>query len=343
MKTLLNAIIFFFVSSLAYAAAIDGGWHGKTDRTEMLLNFKTEGKKLTGIMYTSGADHPITDGKVNGSDFSFSITSNNNKIPVKGKIEGDQISLTLAYPDKPSTGLLNRVEAGKPMPVIMKARMTEKYDPVKVITPGAYPGQAAPPSDALVLFDGKDLSKWKGRDGEAKWNVHDGAFTVNKGTGDIETKDVFNDFQLHIEWKIPENITGQGQSRGNSGVFMQGIYELQVLDSHNNDTYTNGQAGSIYKQTPPLVNAMRKPGEWNVYDVIFTAPRFKEDQTILFPARITVLHNGVVVQKDFELHGNTPNVGFPKYTQHGKGPIKLQDHGDPSEPISYRNIWIREL
>lgn len=212
------------------------------------------------------------------------------------------------------------------------------------------PGSATPnaaiaaPADAIILFDGKDLSKWKGRDGgSAKWDVKNGVFTVKKGTGDIQTKQEFNDFQLHIEWAIPAVISGQGQGRGNSGIFLQGIYELQVLDSYNNRTYSNGQAGSIYKQSAPLVNAMQKPGEWNIYDVIYTAPRFKEDGSVFSPARVTVLHNGIVIQNDTEIKGNTAYIGLPSYTKHGKGPIKLQDHGDPSEPISYRNIWIREL
>jgi hypothetical protein len=240
----------------------------------------------------------------------------------------------------------NQSQGQVPAPMPMTPEMTEFWEPeVKVVTPGkvATDVMAAPPSDAIVLFNGKDLSRWKGKDGDAKWKVENGAFTVVKGTGDIETKDTFEDFQLHIEWKIPTDIQGQSQGRGNSGIFMQGIYELQVLDNYNNRTYANGQAGSIYKQTPPLVNAMRKPGEWNVYDVIYTAPRFKEDGALLTPARITVLHNGVLVQNNFELRGDTPYIGLPKYTKHGKGPIKLQDHGDPSKPISFRNIWLREL
>ncbi|MDO1447138.1 DUF1080 domain-containing protein [Rhodocytophaga aerolata] len=233
-----------------------------------------------------------------------------------------------------------------PEPMPMKPQMTEFWEPEpKVVTPGAVPSNLVvpPPSDAIVLFDGKDLSKWKGKDGEAKWRVSDGVFTVNKGTGDIETKQTFEDYQLHIEWRIPADIQGESQARGNSGIFMQGIYELQVLDSYNNRTYSNGQAGSIYKQTRPLVNAMRKPGEWQVYDVIYTAPRFKEDGSLFSPAYITVMHNGVLIQNHFEIKGDTPYIGLPKYTKHGKGPIKLQDHGDPSKPISFRNIWLREL
>jgi hypothetical protein len=200
------------------------------------------------------------------------------------------------------------------------------------------------PSDAEILFDGSNLGKWSDKDGNiAKWIVKDGIFKVKKGTGDIQTKEEFNDFQLHIEWSIPSDISGEGQSRGNSGIFLQDIYELQVLDSYENRTYSNGQAGSIYKQTPPLVNAMRKPGEWNVYDIIYTAPRFKEDGSLFSPARVTVLHNGVVIQNDTEIKGHTPYIGLPKYSKHGEGPIRLQDHGDPSEPISFRNIWIRDL
>lgn len=226
----------------------------------------------------------------------------------------------------------------------MTSAMTERWEPVpKVVTPGAYPGVVPPPSDALVLFDGKDLSKWKGRDGEAKWKVENGTFTVAKGTGDIETEQTFGDMQLHIEWRIPAGITGEGQNRGNSGIFLQGIYELQLVDSYNNPTYVNGQAGSIYKQTPPLVNAMRKPGEWQVFDVIYTAPRFKEDGTVFSPARISVLHNGVMIQHNTEIKGTTPNSGLPVYKAHGEGPIRLQDHGDPSKPLNFQNIWVREL
>lgn len=243
--------------------------------------------------------------------------------------------------------LINQLQAQVPKPSPMKPDMTEFWEPeVKVVTPGKPTSTAviSAPSDAIVLFDGKDLSKWKDKDGKAaQWVVKNGAFTVKKGTGDITTIQEFNDFQLHIEWLIPVGITGTSQARGNSGIFLQGIYELQVLDNYNNRTYANGQAGSMYKQGPPLKNAMRPPGEWNVYDVIYTAPRFKEDSSLFSPARVTVLHNGVVIQNNTTITGHTPYIGLPKYTFHGKGPIKLQDHGDPSEPISYRNIWIREL
>jgi hypothetical protein len=168
-------------------------------------------------------------------------------------------------------------------------------------------------------------------------------------SGNIRTKQSFLDYQLHIEWRIPENITGSGQARGNSGVFLastgagDGGYELQVLDSYNNSTYTNGQAASIYKQSIPLVNACRKPGEWQSYDVIWTAPRFNDDGTLKSPAYVTVLQNGILVQNHYQLTGQTLYIGKPFYKMHGPSPIKLQAHGDKSEPISYRNIWVRSL
>ncbi len=231
-----------------------------------------------------------------------------------------------------------------------KPQDTEIYEPVpKVITPGATSVDA--PSDAVILFNGKNLDEWvssKDPTKSAEWKVADKVITVNKAVGDIQTKRSFTNFQLHIEYKIPENITGSGQARGNSGIFLavpagQGGYELQVVDSYNNPTYVNGQAGSIYKQSPPLVNASRKPGEWQTYDIVWTAPRFNDDGSVKSPARATVLHNGVLVQNNFELKGQTPNVGKPAYSKHAASPIKLQSHGDKSEPISYRNIWLREL
>jgi hypothetical protein len=203
----------------------------------------------------------------------------------------------------------------------------------KIITPGEKPGD--PPSDATVLFDGKDMSAWKNAD---RWKVADGVVTV--GRGEIETKEQFGDCQLHIEWSAPTEVRGESQGRGNSGVFF-GPYELQVLDSYGNKTYFDGQAGSIYKQTPPMVNVMRKPGEWNVYDVIWTSPRFNDDGTLASPAFITALHNGVVIQNHFQLLGDTPYNRPPAYTKHDiKLPIKLQDHGNP---VRFRNIWIREV
>jgi hypothetical protein len=168
--------------------------------------------------------------------------------------------------------------------------------------------------------------------------------TVKTGTGDIETKRQFRDFQLHIEWREPPEVGGQGQARGNSGVFLQGRYEIQVLDSYRNRTYANGQAGALYRQAEPLVNAMRPPGQWNVYDIIFTAPRFNGDGAVFSKARVTVLHNGVLVQNNTEVQGNTDGFGKPGYyDNHDRGPLRLQDHGDPGPSVSYRNIWVREL
>ncbi len=225
-----------------------------------------------------------------------------------------------------------------PQPPKMVPEMTEFWEPeVRVVTPGA---GMAPPSDAVVLFDGKTLGEWKAKagGGAATWQVKDGVFTVGKG--DITTKREFGDFQLHIEWSAPNEVKGTGQGRGNSGIFLQDRYELQVLDNHQNRTYANGQAGSIYKQHRPLVNAMRPPTEWNVYDVVYTAPRFREDGTVFSPARVTVLHNGVLVQNDTHIQGATEYIGLPSYKAHGKAPISLQDHGNP---VQFRNIWIREL
>ncbi|MES2276474.1 MAG: DUF1080 domain-containing protein [Bacteroidota bacterium] len=228
---------------------------------------------------------------------------------------------------------------------------TEVYTPVPpIVTPGAT--TATPPSDAVVLFDGKNLDQWVTTDDKspAKWTVEKGILTVKKGTGNIETKQSFNNYQLHIEWRIPENITGTDQARGNSGVFLASIgkgdagYELQILDNYNNKTYTNGQAGSIYKQGIPLANPNKKPGEWQTYDVIWTAPVFNTDGSLKSAARVTVLFNGVLVQNNFELAGPTQYIGKPSYSKaHGPSPIKLQAHGDKSEPISFRNIWVREI
>ncbi len=233
-----------------------------------------------------------------------------------------------------------------PEPEKMRPGMSEFWLPQPtVVTPGNIQTNSAP-SDAIVLFDGKDLSAWESaRTKEAaEWIVNgDGTFTVNKKHGDIQTKQEFESFQLHIEWCVPANITGENQARGNSGVFLQGRYEVQVLDNYQNETYSNGQAGSIYKQSRPLVNAMRKPGEWNVYDIIYTAPVFKEDGTYRTPPSVTIIHNGIVVQNNTTILGTTEYIGFPKVEKHGPGPIILQSHGDPSEPISFRNIWIREL
>ena len=234
-----------------------------------------------------------------------------------------------------------------------KPEDTEVWQPEpKVVTPGTT--CTAAPSDAVILFDGKNLDQWvsaaeKDRGAPAKWTVADGVLTVDKTVGNIETKRAFKNYQLHIEWKIPENVAGSGQLRGNSGVFLASTgpgdagYELQVLDSYNNKTYVNGQAASIYKQAIPLANPNRKPGEWQTYDVAWTAPVFNADGTLKSPAYVTVFFNGVLVQNHFELKGETRYIGAPFYKAFDGAPIKLQAHGDPSPPISFRNIWVRPL
>ncbi|MGN6248379.1 MAG: 3-keto-disaccharide hydrolase [Ginsengibacter sp.] len=234
----------------------------------------------------------------------------------------------------------------------MKPEDTEYYSPVPaVVTPGKTCGAA--PSDAIILFNGKDLSKWVETNDttkQANWNVHDGIVTVNKQAGNIQTKQRFMDYQLHLEWREPKNIAGSGQARGNSGLFLASIgpgddgYEMQILDSYNNSTYVNGQAGAIYKQYPPLVNPNFPPGVWQSYDVIWTAPRFNEDGSLKSPAKVTAFFNGVLVQNNVKLKGPTLYIGNPSYTKaHGASPIKLQAHGDKSIPISFRNIWVRPL
>jgi Domain of Unknown Function (DUF1080) len=220
-------------------------------------------------------------------------------------------------------------------------KISEYYEPVPpVVTPGKTSSDA--PSDAIVLFNGKDFSSWKADRGtDIKWTLGEGAMTVAGGTGGITTKQGFGDCQLHIEWRTPAVVKGDGQGRGNSGIFFMGKYELQVLDNYNNKTYVNGQAGSIYKQLVPLANACRPPGEWQTYDVIFIAPRFNANGTLKSQARVTVIHNGVLVQNNAALWGSTEYIGSPEYKVHSdKEPISLQDHGNP---VSYRNIWIREL
>jgi hypothetical protein len=231
-------------------------------------------------------------------------------------------------------------------------KLTEVWSPEpKVVTPGAVYGEA--PSDAIILFDGKNLDQWesvKDTTAAADWTVANGILTVSKsGMGNIQTKQRFNNYQLHIEWRIPSNITGSGQGRGNSGVFLASTgpgddgYELQVLDCYNNKTYVNGQTGSIYKQAIPLANACRKPGEWQSYDIVWTAPVFSGSGDLVSPAKVTVFQNGIVVENGFELKGQTLYIGKPFYKMHGASPIKLQAHGDKSEPLSYRNIWVRPL
>lgn len=204
---------------------------------------------------------------------------------------------------------------------------------VKVVDPGK-PGE--PPADAIVLFDGTDLSQWHG--GE-KWLIEDG-YAVVQGS-DITSKQSFGSCQLHLEWAAPEKIKGEGQGRGNSGIYLMSTYEVQILDSYNNETYPDGQAGAIYKQHPPLVNVCRKPGEWQTYDIIFNAPEFDDQGKVVKPAYITVLHNGVLIQNHFEIEGGTFWHKPAEYTKHPeKLPLKIQNHGDP---VRFRNIWVREL
>ena len=200
------------------------------------------------------------------------------------------------------------------------------------------------PSDAIVLFDGTNLDAWesaKASGGPARWKIAEGVMTIAPRSGGIRTKRSFGDVQLHVEFRTPTQIKASGQDRGNSGVFLMGRYEVQVLDSYNNKTYANGQAAAVYKQHAPLVNASRPPGEWQTYDIVWIAPRFGADGKLLTPARVTVFHNGVLVQHNVELKGPTTFRGFPAYTPHAdKLPIELQDH---NEPTSYRNLWVREL
>ena len=225
---------------------------------------------------------------------------------------------------------------------------TEWYSPVPPkVTPAAVVGQ--PPSDAVVLFDGKDLSKWESSNapeeaGKARnpapWKVVNGEMVIVPRSGGIQTKEYFGDCQLHIEFKSPPAGGKNGQGRGNSGIFLQSTYEVQVLDGDNNETYVNGMVGSIYKQSAPLANAYTKNGEWQVYDIYWKAPVFNGEGELLSPAIITVVLNGILIQNNYIVKGHTPYTGLPTYTAHGRLPISLQDHGDE---IKFRNIWIRNL
>jgi len=223
---------------------------------------------------------------------------------------------------------------------ITDPKATEVWEPEpRVVTPGATSSTA--PSDAIVLFDGTNLMEWTNKDGEsAGWKVEGGAMTVVKGTGIVQTKQNFGSIQLHLEWRTPAEVVSEGQGRGNSGVFLNGIYEVQVLDSYDNRTYSNGQAASIYKQYMPLVNACRPPGEWQTYDIIYMQPKFNKDGIKVQSGTLTVIQNGILVQNNIEIKGTTPYIGLPKNPAHGDGPLILQDH---SNPVSYRNIWVREL
>ena len=220
----------------------------------------------------------------------------------------------------------------------MDPRVTEQYVDVPIVTASAKTGGA--PSDAIILFDGTNMESWQKLDGTpAHWTLEDGAMTVTSG-GDIMTRDSFENFQLHLEFRTPAMVKGEGQGRGNSGLFLQERYEVQILDNYENPTYSNGQAASIYKQTPPLVNACKAPGVWQTYDVIYTAPIFSAKGTLLHPAYVTVVHNGVIVQNHTAIQGTTPYKGRGLYEPHGAAAIRLQDHGNP---MSFRNIWLRPL
>lgn len=239
----------------------------------------------------------------------------------------------------------SKAQLWDPKGAAMKPEMTEMWEPeVKLVTPGESNSNA--PSDAIVLFDGNIESlkqNWVGDKNDVPdWTVADNCVTVVKGTGNIRTKMVLEDMQLHIEWRTPAEVNPEmkSQNRGNSGIIMMGKYELQVLDSYNNRSYRNGQAGSLYKQYAPLVNVCKKPGEWQTYDVIFTAPRFKADSTLFTTARVTVLQNGVLVQNNVQLYGTTEYIGLPRYHFHGPEVLLLQNHNNL---VSYRNIWIRKL
>ena len=224
------------------------------------------------------------------------------------------------------------------------AGLLEVWVNLPLVTPGVSNTDA--PSDATILYNGNGLGAFQKKDGSAAgWKIDaDGAVTDIKGAGDLITKEAFGNCQLHLEFREPAEVKGSGQARGNSGVYIMGKYEIQVLDSYNNSTYSNGQAGAVYKQHVPLVNASRKPGEWQAYDIVFTAPVFKENGDLESPARVTVIHNGVLIQNNVTILGPTDWVMKPVYKKHAaKLPLMLQDHGDDGNPISYRNIWIRNL
>ena len=236
------------------------------------------------------------------------------------------------------------VTAQKKLNIDSLAGLLEVWVNVPLVTPGQ--SNADAPSDATILYNGNGLGAFQKKDGSpAGWKIDaDGAITDIKGAGDLITKEAFGNCQLHIEFREPAEVKSSGQGRGNSGVYIMGKYEIQVLDSYNNPTYSNGQAGAVYKQHVPLVNASRKPGEWQSYDIIFTAPLFKENGDLESPARVTVFHNGVLIQNNVTILGPTDWVMKPVYKKHAsKLPLMLQDHGDDGNPISYRNIWIRNL
>ena len=213
-----------------------------------------------------------------------------------------------------------------------------------IVIPAPLSGPVPPPSDATVIFNGEDLSGWRSAGDSAqpaKWRIANGYMEVEPGSGNIQTRDGYGDVQLHVEFATPVEVAGEGQERGNSGVYLMATYEIQVLDSYRNATYPDGQAAAVYGQHPPLVNASRAPGEWQTYDIIFHRPRFDAKKKLLSPARVTVIHNGVLVQDNVTLTGPTGHHARPPYRYHAPAmPILLQDHGNKTR---YRNIWLREL
>ena len=230
-------------------------------------------------------------------------------------------------------------------PTKIGPKITEYYAPeVPVVDASSFVPEAGVPEKAVALFNGKDLSKWQSDNGSpAGWTVNrDGSMTVNKKAGSIRTKDEFGSYHIHLEWKVPVGIQGSSQARGNSGVFLNGLYEVQVLDSYQNPTYVDGMAASIYKQSIPSANPTNAPGQWNTYDIDFQAPVVDAEGKLVSRPRVTVVFNGVKVQDDVEIFGTTEYIGFPKEQWAARGPIGLQSHGDPSQPISFRNIWILE-
>jgi hypothetical protein len=246
-------------------------------------------------------------------------------------ISGTFLAPAIANTERPDEATLEKYRE--------QAAVTELWEPIPLSLDAGVDG--APPSDAIVLFDGKHLEQWESvKPRTPQWEVTDGHLVVVPGTGNLRTRQAFGDVQLHIEWRTPPVAAGEGQDRGNSGVFLMERYEVQVLDSFNNKTYPNGQAASVYKQHIPLVNASRAPGEWQTYDIVFMAPQFDKDGRMSRPATVTVFHNNVLVQNHVTLHGPTEYIGEPQYIAHGKAALELQDHGSP---VAYRNIWIREL
>jgi hypothetical protein len=261
-------------------------------------------------------------------------------MPACHRFLSSPVALSLAAAG--AIGLLGAAGAHAQSPADWPVHSMDRPVP-PIVTPGPAGPPVAPPSDAIVLFDGTDLSAWRGRnDSPAPWLVEDGAFEVVPRSGGIQTAQSFGDVQLHIEWRAPTPAVGEGQGRGNSGVFFGGgRYEVQVLDSYDNRTYADGQAAALYGQHPPLVNASRPPGEWQTYDIVFRGPRFDAQGAVTRPARVTVIHNGVLVQDNTELTGPTVHQQRPPYEAHAERlPLSLQDHGDR---VRFRNIWVREL